>query len=135
MVATPAFSHDEEGRAMMDLLKFVRDGGLLERDPHGYMSDLDPWSPRRAEIAAAEEGIVLTEEHWAVIYALREHYREHGSIGARQLTSYLSDTFGAGEGRRHLYELFPRGPVRQACRIGGLPAPEGSRDLSFGSVQ
>jgi tRNA 2-thiouridine synthesizing protein E len=35
---------------------------------------------------------------------------------------------------RHLYMLFPGGPVAQGCRVAGLPVPAGAVDRGFGSV-
>lgn len=121
---------------MLDISKYSTDARLLARDPDGHMFDLDGWSPHRAEMMAEEAGITLTEEHWAVIYGLREHYRLCGpDENARKLSRFLEETFAEGAGRKHLYELFPGGPVRQASRIAGLPQPAGCTDRSFGSVQ
>jgi tRNA 2-thiouridine synthesizing protein E len=53
---------------------------------------------------------------------------------ARELARELDREYADEGGRRYLYELFPRGPVVQACHIAGLPMPPGTRDLSFGSV-
>jgi tRNA 2-thiouridine synthesizing protein E len=119
---------------MLDALKYTDDPRLLERDPAGHTEDLAPWSPRYCEQRAAKEGIALTEAHWAVLYALREHYRQHGPVSARQLTNYLQQAFAQGRGRKPLYDLFPGGPITQACRIAGLPMPPGTLDPSFGSV-
>jgi tRNA 2-thiouridine synthesizing protein E len=99
------------------------------------MSDLETWSPRKASAIAASLGRVLSEEHWEVIFALREHYRSFGPTRARQLTLYLEDLISQGHGRKALYELFPGGPVLQGSMIAGLPRPAGAVDPSFGSVQ
>lgn len=120
---------------MLDVLKYAHDERLIERDPDGHLFDLEPWSPRRCEQRALAEGIELTEAHWEVIHALREHYREHGPASARQLTALLKATFTAGQGGARLYELFPGGPVTQGCKLAGLPVPSGSIDKSFGSTQ
>ena len=99
------------------------------------MADLESWSPKRAATIAAGLGIRLTDEHWELIFALREHYRAFGPVRARELTTFLEDIAPHGGGRRALYELFPGGPVLQGFLIAGLPKPPGVADLSFGSVQ
>lgn len=103
-------------------------------DPDGHLLDLEHWSPLVARRRAAEQDIVLTEPHWAVIYCLRERYRVRGpAVSARELLRELEAEFAEEGGRRHLYGLFPRGPVLQASPIAGLPLPPGTLDLSFGS--
>ena len=120
---------------MLDIGKFSRDQRLSEADPEGHMYGLDSWSPQRAQARAEQEGLFLTEEHWAVIYALREAYRSQGdALSAREMSRYLEHEFQLDGGRRHLYELFPGGPVSQASRFAGIPLPAHSSDPSFGSV-
>lgn len=119
---------------MLDVGKYSRDERLAFNDPDGHMDDLESWSPKKVQERAAQEGIALTEEHWAILFSLREHFREDGINSARALGHELEMEFGHGEGRRHLYELFPRGPVLQGCRIAGLPSPSHSSDPGFGSV-
>jgi tRNA 2-thiouridine synthesizing protein E len=50
------------------------------------------------------------------------------------LTRDLERDFADAGGRRYLYQLFPRGPIAQACRLAGLPLPHGTISPSFGSV-
>lgn len=102
----------------------------------GMLAELDDWSVSMAEETAREEGITLTDAHWKVIHLLRENYRHHGlAPHARQLLNGLEEHFGREGGRKYLYQLFPRGPVSQGCRIAGLPLPPYSSDPSFGSVE
>jgi tRNA 2-thiouridine synthesizing protein E len=104
-------------------------------DPESHLLDLEHWSPLVAHQRAAAEDIELTEEHFAVIYCLRERFRVRGpAAGARELMRELDAEFAAEGGRRYLYGLFPRGPIVQGCRIAALPLPSGTLDLSFGSV-
>lgn len=105
-------------------------------DPDGNMYDLNAWSPLFAYRQAEREGLVLTDEHLEIIMYLREHYRKSGAArSARELLQELEQHFSDNHGRRHLYELFPGGPVSQASRMAGLPLPPYSSDPSFGSVQ
>jgi tRNA 2-thiouridine synthesizing protein E len=118
---------------MLDINKALSNARL---DPEGNMFDLDSWSPKFAQRQATTEEIdFLTEEHWEIIYFLRERYRNSGAAASgREVLKELEEKFADGHGSRHLYELFPRGPVSQASRLAGLPMPPHSIDTSFGSV-
>lgn len=103
--------------------------------PDGFMSDLNHWSPKVAHRMAAAEGIILEEEHFAFLYCLRQHYRNCGPTWtAGALTRALKREYAKLGGNRYLYELFPKGPITQGCRIAGLPLPHDALDTSFGSV-
>jgi len=120
---------------MYDINKIITHMSRGRTDPNSDLLDLERWSPALAQRYAEAQGIELTEAHWAVIFCLRERYRINGPArSARDLVRDMDHEFAAEGGRRYLYELFPRGPLLQACRIAGLPAPPGTCDLSFGSV-
>lgn len=117
---------------MLDINKAT----TTQDDPEGNMFGLEHWSPLFAKRQAEAEGIFLSDEHWAIINYLRERYRGHGDArSAREILRELEEKFSDGHGRGILYELFPGGPVSQACRIAGLPLPPYSSDPSFGSVE
>jgi tRNA 2-thiouridine synthesizing protein E len=129
------FNRSRAEAIMYDVNKSITHQDLERFDPEGNLYELDHWSPRVAQRHAAEMGLDLTDEHWAVIYCLRNRYRERGSArSARELMRELEHEFAEDGGRRYLYELFPRGPIVQASRIGGVPVPPGTLDPSFGSV-
>ncbi|RRQ20058.1 TusE/DsrC/DsvC family sulfur relay protein [Thiohalobacter thiocyanaticus] len=103
-------------------------------DPSDPMSDLEEWSESRAHVLATEEGITLSDEHMALLHGLRELYRKNPHFHAREALECMEDRTAANGGKKHLYELFPKGPVRQACKIAGLPVPADAKNESFGSV-
>ncbi len=120
---------------MLDINQALSNPQRYEHDPEGHMAELAPWSPQHASREAAREDIELTDEHWEVIFFLRERYRQYGNAeSAREVLHDLEERFCDTLGRGHLYELFPHGPVSQASRIAGLPLPPHTQDLSFGSV-
>jgi tRNA 2-thiouridine synthesizing protein E len=120
---------------MYDINKFIANPRMQLNDPEGYLIGLDHWSPLVANERAAQDGIVLTDEHWQIIYCLREKFRLVGpDWTARRITQELEREYADAGGRRYLYQLFPRGPLAQACHLGGLPLPLGTLSYSFGSV-
>jgi tRNA 2-thiouridine synthesizing protein E len=119
---------------MLDILQTIDNEAFQQRDPHGYMAELEKWSVQRAEAMAQEDGLTLTRDHWEVIHLLREHYRMHGPSLVRDLAGGLEEHFMLRGGMKFLYTLFPRGPIVQASRIAGLPVPALATDRSFGTV-
>lgn len=120
---------------MYDVNKYITNLRLQTTDPEGYLAGLEHWSPLVAGRTAEAEGLVLTEEHWQVIFCLREHFRDRGpDWTAREMTAQLERDYADMGGRRYLYGLFPHGPLAQGCRLAGLPLPHGTLSTSFGSV-
>ncbi len=120
---------------MQELLKTFSE--ILDTPYHRPydLEALGPWSEKIATDLATEEGITLTPAHWEVIESLRNHYLEYGpdSSGRSLLQCLKAEYFDHG-GKKYLFDLFPRGPVNQACRIAGIPLPPHSSSDSFGSV-
>jgi len=86
---------------------------------------LDPldWSTQYAQTVAAQENIELSEDHWDVIEFMRAFYQERQvAADARFVIKHLSLRYGAGA-RARLFELFPYGYVKQACKIAGMKRP------------
>lgn len=95
------------------------------------------WTSEQGRRVAAEEGLKLTDEHWRVVRALQEFFarnEESGHINLRHLHDALDEAFHGEGGIKHLYALFPGGPIAQGCRLAGLKAPFTAADPSFGSV-
>jgi len=102
-------------------------GETFEHDEEGYITDVTNWNEDLAAIIAKTENIDMTEEHWEVVNFLREYYNEYQIAPAvRVLVKAIKKKFGADKGsNKYLYELFPYGPAKQACKIAGLPKPTG----------
>ena len=73
------------------------------------------------------ENVEMGENHWEVVNFLREYYNEYQIAPAvRVLTKAIGKKLGPDKGNsKYLYELFPYGPAKQACKIAGLPKPTG----------
>ena len=78
-------------------------------------------------LRAADDHLTLTPDHWEIIHCLREYYREYQSAPAvRVLTKAVGKKLGPEKGNsKYLYELFPYGPGKLACKYAGLPKPTG----------
>lgn len=102
-------------------------GKSVECDEEGYITNLDDWSEDLAGLIAKDEGVDMSPEHWEVVNFLREYYQEYQIAPAvRVLTKAAAKRLGPEKGsNKYLYELFPYGPAKQACKIAGLPKPTG----------
>jgi tRNA 2-thiouridine synthesizing protein E len=102
-------------------------GKSYEVDEEGYLVDLSQWNEELAGEIAKAEKIEMTQNHWEVVNFLREYYNEYQIAPAvRVLTKAIGKKLGPEKGsNQYLYELFPYGPAKQACKIAGLPKPTG----------
>ena len=119
---------------MADNINEIMNPGAVLKDAD-YPHAPSDWTRAVAENAAKEDGILLEETHWKTIGALQAYFAQHDRPKVRELHDALDERFHALGGLKHLYELFPGGPVAQGCRFAGLEAPAGATDKSFGSVQ
>lgn len=102
-------------------------GKTIELDEENYMLKLADWDQDVAKALADQDKAELTESHWEVINFLRQYYEEYQIAPAvRVLTKAIGKSLGPEKGNsKYLYELFPYGPAKQACRYAGLPKPTG----------
>jgi tRNA 2-thiouridine synthesizing protein E len=97
------------------------DGREIELDEDGFLVDFEDWTKDVAGILAFNEGLnELTEGHWQVMQYLRDYYKEFQI--APMIRKLCKET---GLSLKQIYELFPTGPARGACKIAGLPKPTG----------
>ena len=102
-------------------------GKQYETDEEGYLVNLSEWTEDVAGAIAKQENIEMSQNHWEVVNFLRDYYNEYQIAPAvRVLTKAIGKKLGADKGSsQYLYELFPYGPAKQACKIAGLPKPTG----------
>jgi len=102
-------------------------GKTIEVDEEGYLVNRTDWNEEVAKEMAKADNCDLSENHWEVINFLREYYEEYQIAPAvRVLTKAIGKKLGADKGNsKYLYELFPYGPAKQACKYAGLPKPTG----------
>jgi tRNA 2-thiouridine synthesizing protein E len=99
----------------------VHNGKSFEVDEDGFLLKGDDWNPEWVDYVKGTEGIPeLTDEHQKVIDALQEYYKKNGIA---PMVRILSKTTGFP--LKRIYELFPSGPGKGACKMAGLPKPTG----------
>ena len=79
-------------------------GKTFEVDGDGFLTDPSIWN----------------DKHWAIIKIIRDNFEEKGN--APMVRTICKET---GLKLKDIYELFPLGPARGACRVAGLPKPDG----------
>ena len=96
-------------------------GKSVELDEDGFIVNLDEWSEDVAVYLAKEEGVEeLTEDHWKLINYLKQYFAEYGIAPmVRKMTKE------SGFSLKEIYDLFPSGPAKGACKVAGLPKPTG----------
>jgi tRNA 2-thiouridine synthesizing protein E len=102
-------------------------GKTIEVDEDGFLANLDDWSMDVAKYFAEVEGIEMTDQHWEVVNFLRDYYKQYQIAPMiKILVKEIGKKLGPDKGNtKYLYELYPGGPAKQACKIAGLPKPTG----------
>lgn len=98
----------------------------VDRDAEGYLMNPDSWTDDIAIQLAKEEGIDLTESHWQVLNFIRAYFSENRVVpDVRHVDAYLvtENKLDKKEAKQHLFQLFPYGYVKQACKISGMRKP------------
>lgn len=101
------------------------DDRTIDTDEEGYLVDPADWSEAFAAQLAQREKLTLGPLHWQVIAFMRG-YLEQRQVApdARYVIRHMAEALGLGERARvRLFELFPNGYVRQACKIAGMRRP------------
>ena len=97
------------------------DGQEYPLDGNGFLQEPERWNREVAEAIAREEGITaLTPPHWAVVNFIRDYWKAHDLAPPVRLLCKETNL-----GVREMYKLFRSGPAKGACRIAGLPKPDG----------
>jgi len=93
----------------------------LEVDENGFMQQPDMWNEHIALALARTEGLAdLSESHWKVVRYIRNYYLQFDI--APMVRKLCKE---AGFSLKQIYELFPSGPAKGACKVAGLAKPTG----------
>jgi tRNA 2-thiouridine synthesizing protein E len=103
-------------------------GKTIETDEDGFLLHLEDWTLEVAGQLAEKEEIDMSDQHWEIVNFLRDYYRDFQIAPAiKILTKEIAkkNQIEKKEASDFLYQLFPAGPAKQACKIAGLPKPTG----------
>jgi TusE/DsrC/DsvC family sulfur relay protein len=105
----------------LNVAKVTLAGIEVDLDEDGFIQEPDRWNKILAEeLAKVENASPMTEEHWKVVDYLRKYFLEFGiAPPIRMLTRQT------GFDLKRIYQLFPSGPAKGACKVAGLPKPTG----------
>ena len=93
----------------------------IEVDEDGFMDDPLAWNEEVAKAIATTEGVAeMSERHWKLVHYLRDYYVKFGI--APMIRKLCKET---GFSLKEVYELFPSGPAKGACKVAGLAKPTG----------
>jgi tRNA 2-thiouridine synthesizing protein E len=93
----------------------------IEVDEDGFIEEPEQWNEEVALALASTEGVSeLTDSHWKVVNYLRDYYTKFGV--APMIRKLCKET---GFPLKEIYELFPSGPAKGACKVAGLAKPTG----------
>ena len=99
---------------------------LCAKDTEGYLINPEEWDESVAIELANEERIELNNRYWIVLDFMRQYYSEQNiAPDVRHLISHLADKNQCNktEAKKIIFELFPYGYVKQACKIAGMKRP------------
>ncbi|MBN1102044.1 MAG: TusE/DsrC/DsvC family sulfur relay protein [Deltaproteobacteria bacterium] len=97
------------------------EGQTFNVDEDGFIDDFNNWNKVWVQYVKQTEGIEeLTQEHWKVIEVLQDYYKKNGIAPMVRILSKVT-----GFKLKYIYELYPSGPGKGACKMAGLPKPTG----------
>ncbi len=97
------------------------EGKQFDVDEDGFLLNFEQWCPEWVDFVKESEGIKdISEEHQKVIDFLQDYYKKNGIAPMVRILSKVT-----GFKLKHIYELFPSGPGKGACKMAGLPKPTG----------
>ncbi len=103
----------------MPILEFKNKAFAVDED--GFLRNFNDWCPEWVEYIKTTQNISsLTDEHWRLIHILQNYYQENGVPPTVRIMSKAT-----GFKMKDIFELFPKGPGKGACRMAGLPKPIG----------
>jgi tRNA 2-thiouridine synthesizing protein E len=92
-------------------------GRTIQVNDEGYMTNPSEWTREIAAELAKEEGITLTDKHYAVLEFIRQKALAGETLTIRKIgTSGIVDM-------KEFYQLFPGGPLKLASKLAGIPKP------------
>ncbi len=96
-------------------------GKQVEVDEDGFIQSPEEWTEAVAADLAKTEGVQeMGADHWHLVNYIRDYYQKFGI--APMVRKVCKES---GFKLKYIYELFPSGPAKGACKVAGLPKPTG----------
>jgi tRNA 2-thiouridine synthesizing protein E len=90
-------------------------------DEEGFLQQPELWDDDVARLFATTEGIAeMNEQQWALVRFIRGYWLEHQTAPMIRKLCQVTNV-----NLRTIFKLFPSGPAKGACKVAGLPKPEG----------
>lgn len=115
------------GKPMKDLKNTVEGGeNRWQLDQDGHLADPVTWSPAFAEAVALADDLSLSDDRWWLIEWVRHYWLSYGNAPLMRsvVVAYRDHRQDPSLGSASLYGLFADNPIREACRLGGVPKPD-----------
>ena len=94
-------------------------GTEVSVNAEGYLTDLNQWTKEIALEIAEKEEVNMNEKCWEVISWIQDQFRNENPLTIRKVgKSGVTDI-------KEFYALFPKGPLKKAAKIAGIPKPVG----------
>ena len=105
------------------------DGKNIAINEQGYLLNLDEWSEAYTKEIAKKDNIELYNDHWVIIFYFREYYLENDASPTmhQMIVNLMPKNIKFHDKKKyekHIYSLFPSDPIREICKLAGLPMPE-----------
>jgi TusE/DsrC/DsvC family sulfur relay protein len=111
-VKSIVFFRKEENR----MGKIAAPNQVIPAQPPEFVNYFEDWDETYARKYAATLGVNLKEDHWAILYFLRQYYRRN-----RIAPMFKVIHRECGINQNRLCQLFQVQDAREICRIAGLP--------------
>lgn len=95
----------------------IYSGVTVDVNEEGYFTTPSQWTKEIGAEIAKEEGIELTDKHYAIIEYLRNRHNNGDALSIRSINS--SGVIDV----KTFYQLFPGAPLKKATKIAGIPKP------------
>jgi tRNA 2-thiouridine synthesizing protein E len=98
----------------------------IKLDENGHLANYLCWNENIAQWLSEKDEFILKDGHWQIINLVRKIYLETKTSPPMRLLIKAINIQVSEEkaNSRYLYQLFPNGPVRLACKYAGLPKPK-----------
>lgn len=92
-------------------------GVTVDVNDEGYFTNHLQWTKEIAAAVAKEEGLELTDKHYAILEFLRTRFNSGEALSIRSINkSGIVDV-------KEFYAMFPGAPLKRSTKIAGIPKP------------